>query len=84
MRKLSNLSLYKNGSLVSLTKRERDFLALLIENRNTPIKQEFIKEYLWDEDEISDERVRTFIKRLRVKTSKELIENVSSSGYMIS
>ena len=31
----------------------------------------------------SDERVRTFIKRLRAKTSKDLIENVSSQGYMI-
>ncbi len=44
---------------------------------------ETIKENLWEIENISDERVRTFIKRLRAKTSKDLIENVSSQGYMI-
>lgn len=35
---------------------------------------ETIKENLWELENISDERVRTFIKRLRAKTSKDLIE----------
>jgi two-component system, OmpR family, response regulator ArlR len=38
---------------------------------------------IWNE-EVSDERLRTFIKRLRLKTSKNLIENISSQGYLIS
>ncbi|OCL92904.1 response regulator transcription factor [Arcobacter porcinus] len=80
----STLNLYKDDILIKLTKREKDFINLLVENRNSLVKLELIKEKLWDEKDISDERVRTFIKRLRVKTSKDLIENVSSSGYMIS
>jgi len=80
----NSISLYKNDELVNLTKREREFLNLLLDNKNSLVKLETIKSILWEEAEVSDERVRTFIKRLRVKTSKDLIENVSSQGYMIS
>ncbi|MCT7467698.1 helix-turn-helix domain-containing protein [Aliarcobacter cryaerophilus] len=69
--------------LINLTKREKEFINLLIENKNLLVKMETIKENLWELENISDERVRTFIKRLRAKTSKDLIENVSSQGYMI-
>ncbi len=80
----NSISLYKNDKLINLTKREREFINLLIENKNSLVKLEKIKELLWEEESISDERVRTFIKRLRLKTSKDLLENVSSQGYMIS
>ena len=75
--------MYKDNELINLTKREKEFINLLIENKNLLVKMETIKENLWELENISDERVRTFIKRLRVKTSKDLIENVSSQGYMI-
>ncbi|WP_193220909.1 winged helix-turn-helix domain-containing protein, partial [Aliarcobacter butzleri] len=52
-------------------------------NKNSLVKKEDIKTLLWNED-VSDERLRTFIKRLRLKTSKDLVENVSSQGYLIS
>ena len=77
-------SLYKDSELVNLTKREKEFINLLIENKNSSVKIDKIKESLWDIEDVSDERLRTFIKRLRVKTSKDLIENVSSQGYMVS
>ncbi|MDX4027727.1 response regulator transcription factor [Aliarcobacter skirrowii] len=79
----NNLSLYQNDILVNLTKRERQFLALLIENKNSYVTTFDIKKTLWENEIVSDERLRTFIKRLRAKTSKELIENVSSQGYMV-
>lgn len=79
----NNLSLYQNDILVNLTKRERQFLALLIENKNSYVTTFDIKKTLWKNEIVSDERLRTFIKRLRAKTSKELIENVSSCGYMV-
>lgn len=79
----NNSSLYQNDILVNLTKRERQFLALLIENKNSYVTTLDIKKTLWKNEIVSDERLRTFIKRLRAKTSKELIENVSSQGYMV-
>jgi DNA-binding response OmpR family regulator len=79
-----SISLYKGKKLINLTKREREFFFLLIKNQNTVVKTELIKTTLWSKEEISDERLRTFIKRLRLKTSKELIENASGQGYLIS
>ena len=80
----NSLSLYKKDLLITLTKREKEFLHLLIKNNKNVVSSALIKELLWNEEEISDERLRTFIKRLRIKTSKNLIENISSQGYLIS
>ena len=79
----NSMSLYKESSLVTLTKREKEFLYLLIKNKNSIVASDTIKESLWDE-EVNDERLRTFIKRLRLKTSKSIVENISAQGYLIS
>lgn len=76
-------TLYKNSSLVILTKREKEFFHLLIKHKNSLVTTEQIKSTLWKE-EVQDERLRTFIKRLRLKTSKDIIENISGQGYLIS
>ncbi|MCJ8325631.1 MAG: response regulator transcription factor [Campylobacterales bacterium] len=80
----NSLSLYKNSSLVNLTKREKEFLYLLLQNQFELVTNEEIKKVLWVNEEVSSERLRTFIKRLRLKTSKDLIQNVSAQGYLIS
>lgn len=79
----NSMNLYKNDELISLTKREKEFFYLLIKYKNNLVTTEQIKQTLWNE-EVNDERVRTFIKRLRLKTSKKIIENVSGQGYLIS
>ncbi|MFA6740678.1 MAG: response regulator transcription factor [Arcobacteraceae bacterium] len=79
----NSMSLYKNAVLVNLTKREKEFIHLLIKVNNKVVDSEYIKENLWNK-EVNDERLRTFIKRLRIKTSKDIIENISGQGYLIS
>ena len=79
----NSLSLYKNNSLISLTKREKELFYLLIKHKNQLVTSQDLKEKLWD-SEVNDEVLRTFIKRVRIKTSKDLIENVSGQGYLIS
>lgn len=79
----NSMSLYKKTLLITLTKREKEFIYLLIKNKNSIVSSSIIKKSLWTE-EVNDERLRTFIKRLRLKTSKDLIENISSQGYLIS
>jgi len=79
----NSTSLYKDGILLKLTKREKEFFYLLLKHQNKVVETLLIKETIWDE-EVNDERLRTFIKRLRLKTSKDLIENASGQGYMIS
>jgi DNA-binding response OmpR family regulator len=79
----NSLSLYKNNNLISLTKREKELFYLLIKHKNQLVTTKDLKENLWS-DEVNDEALRTFIKRVRIKTSKDLIENVSGQGYLIS
>lgn len=79
----NSLSLYKNNTLISLTKREKELFYLLIKHKNQLVTSQDLKEKLWD-SEVNDEVLRTFIKRVRIKTSKDLIENISGQGYLIS
>jgi len=74
-------SLYKNGRYVSLTKKEIRFFELLVQNHI--VEYEIIKNDLWEGEDVSDERLRTFIRRLRAKTSKDLIKNIKSQGYLV-
>jgi DNA-binding response OmpR family regulator len=76
-------SLYKNERFVPLSKNETKFLWLLLDNQNRVVDDSIIKEELWGEN-VSDERVRTFIRRFRAKTSKKLIKNVKGVGYQLS
>lgn len=79
----NSLSLYKNNMSIELTKREKEFFYLMIKNKNNLVLSQTIKDKLWDED-VNDEVLRTFIKRVRIKTSKDLIENISGQGYLVS
>lgn len=78
-------SLYKNRRFVALSKKEIEFMRLLIEqkqNGNYLLAEELTIKKLWGED-ATKERFRTFIKRLREKTSKDLIINIKGQGYRL-
>lgn len=77
---ISTKSLYKKDRFVSLSKNELKFLDMLI--FSDILSDDEIKLSLWG-SEASDERLRTFIKRLRAKTSKELILNIKGIGYYL-
>ncbi|MCD4757136.1 MAG: response regulator transcription factor [Arcobacteraceae bacterium] len=76
-------SLYKEDKYVPLTKREVIFMELLIDNISTITDSELIKETLWKDGKGTDVTLRSFIKRLRIKTSKDLINNIKGEGYQI-
>ncbi|QOP46676.1 response regulator transcription factor [Sulfurimonas paralvinellae] len=81
----SKRTLYKKGRYIALTKKEKEFLQLLIENHSEGVlivDDAKIKELLWDSD-ATDARLRTFVRRLREKTSKDLVKNVKGEGYQI-
>ncbi len=76
-------NLYRGDEYVSITSREIEFLQLLLQNSEDIIDNKIIKKVLWKDDIVSDERVRTFIKRFRAKTSAKLIKNTKDFGYKI-
>ena len=78
-------NLYKNGRYISLTKNEKKFMQLLLENFDNKyiVDDETIKNTLWQSEEVSNEKLRTFIRRFRAKTSKNLVQNIKGQGYYI-
>ncbi len=79
-------NLYKDGRYISLSKKEKIFVELLVKHNQeykNVVEDALIKSTLWEEEDVSDERLRTFVKRLRAKTSKELIRNIKGQGYEI-
>jgi len=85
-------SLYKDSRFVKLSKKEILFFELLLQNYEDDgvslgykklVDYGMIKNKLWENEEVSDERLRTFIKRLRAKTSKSLVINIKGEGYSI-
>ncbi|WP_457597101.1 response regulator transcription factor [Hydrogenimonas sp.] len=80
---LQSGQLFKKGVLVRLSRRESRFIAQLLHSPNHYLSNEAIKERLWEGEEVSDERLRTFIKRVRQKSDKALILNLSGQGYAL-
>jgi len=80
---IKNKKLYQNETEILLTKREADFFSILIDKKDYGVNNKIIKSILWSDKNVPNDRLRTFIKRLRDKTSKRLIENISSHGYRI-
>ena len=82
---LTTNNLYKNARYVSLSKNESKFLQLLVQNLQDEsiVDDVTIKSVLWGDVNVSDERLRTFIRRVRAKTSKNLVQNIKGQGYQI-
>ncbi len=81
---LQSEQLFKKGVLVHLSRRESRFIAQLLHSPNYYLSNEAIKTALWGQEDVSDDRLRTFIKRIRQKSDRRLIENISGQGYLLS
>lgn len=77
----NNTLFYKN-EIVQLSKKETQFLNLLIENVNRALTYEEINEKIWS-GSMSQDALRSIVKELRKKVYKELIKNVSGVGYRL-
>jgi len=75
--------LFRDGTMVRLSRRENRFFDHLLSRSNRFLTTENIKSLLWEDDDVTDERLRVFINRLRQKTDPELIGNVVGQGYVL-
>ncbi len=74
--------LFLDGDFISLTKKEVLFIDILVKNKNSYTNNQDLQEYVWNNN-TSGTTIRTFVQRLRNKTNKDLIKNVSGLGYKI-
>lgn len=81
---LATKILYVDGRQISFTKAQSKLLHLLISNIDKIIEYETIENFVWGEKSMSIEALRMMIKKIRLKTQNDFIENVSGTGYKIS
>ena len=78
-----NKILVCNKEIVKLRTKELDLLILLIKNQNRYVTYEEIESIVWYESAMSKDALKTVIKNLKAKLPKDLILNLSGTGYKI-
>ena len=78
-----NNELLFNNNIVHLTNLETKVLDLLIKNKNKVISNNEIMERVWKEKRCTIFSIRNIIKKIRDKSFKKIIRNISNKGYII-
>jgi DNA-binding response OmpR family regulator len=76
--------LYRNGELVDLSKKEKLLIEALVKNIKEIKTKEYLKEFIWNDNETSDATMRTVIKRVKDKiVDDDFIVSKKGLGYLI-
>ena len=79
----SSKTLRQNGQIVNLSNKERELLALFLENKNALLSKETIFEKIWNYgEEPSELSLRVYVKNLRRILGKDAIINRRGDGYI--
>jgi DNA-binding response OmpR family regulator len=76
--------LYKNNNQIRFSKKELEFVKILLNHIGTIVSKEQIKKFIWHDFETSDATMRTIIKRVKDKISDDdFIISRKGYGYII-
>ncbi len=75
--------LFYKGSEVHLNPKERALIYLLLRHKNEIVSKESIQTYLWEDQPINENTLRTTIKKLRDKLDENFITSHRGAGYKI-
>ena len=76
---------YKNDKIVELTSLELKILYLLFSNLNKVVKRDDIIEKIWEwtGNDVNDNTITVYLKRIREKLDTEIITTVKGIGYRV-
>ena len=74
---------YLHNEEMDLTKKELLFLKLLVTNKNRVVSYEEIEQFVWEDEYMSINSLRTTIGFLRKKIPFNCIKNISNMGYKL-
>ena len=80
---IQNKVLLKNNQKITLTKKEEQFLYILIQNKNSVISNEYVDLTLWHDNATYDENRRQLLFRLRKKVPELDIQTIKGVGYIL-
>ncbi len=78
-----NQVLFFQDEVIKLTPKEMLFFKLLLKNPDHVCSYTEIENYIFSEQGMSEDALKTLVKNIRKKTEKSLIENHSKLGYKI-
>ena len=78
-----NKNLVIKNEIIKLRTKELIFLELLIKNKNRYVSYQEIENYVWSDSVMTKDALKTLVKNLKTKIPKELILNLTNSGYKI-
>ena len=78
-----NKNLISSNEMVKLRAKELNFLELLIKNKNRYVSYEEIENYVCNDSVMTKDALKTLVKNIKTKIPKDLILNLTNSGYKI-
>jgi DNA-binding response OmpR family regulator len=78
-----NKNLIINDKIIKLRTKELVFLELLLKNKNRYVSYSEIENFVWDDSVMTKDALKTLVKNLKTKIPKNLILNLTNSGYKI-
>ena len=67
----------------NLSKKEKRFLTLLLNNKNSVTTYQMIDEFVYEDKTMTNDGIRALVKRLRGKLEDDIIKNLPEEGYTI-
>lgn len=67
----------------NLSKKEKRFLTLLLNNKNSVTTYQMIDEFVYEDKTMTNDGIRALVKRLRGKLENDIIKNLPEEGYSI-
>ncbi|TLP39309.1 response regulator [Arcobacter arenosus] len=80
---LYNKTLVNDGELIKLRAKELELLFLLLSNKNRYVTYKEIENFVWKDSVMTKDALKTLMKNLKTKIPKNIIKNLSGSGYKI-
>jgi len=78
-----NYTLLDENNLIKLTQKELKFLTLLVDQKTRIVSYKEIENYVWAGEYMSEDALKSLVRKLRKKISKQSIQNYSKLGYKI-
>ena len=81
----SDEEISENNSIISLRKKERKLLAILLKNKNNTINLDKLKSYIWENEKKENYPLRQLVSSLKSKVPffKDKIKVITKIGYRL-
>jgi DNA-binding response OmpR family regulator len=80
---LETNTLYYHKEIQQLTNKKLQIIKYLAINKGVVITIETLREYIWQNEPVSDATIRTEINRLKKRLKEDFIKNIKGIGYTI-